>query len=84
MEETKKKAVERLRKEMKTDHDRGYERAYEMVADGTLDLEEAQKLVDAEEPVHEEFAEESRDYVEGFIDALAEMLKDAKSRSGEE
>lgn len=84
MKETKKKAVEKLRKEMKADHDRGYERAYEMVADGTIDLEEAQKLVDADEPVHEEFMEESKDYVQGFIDALAEMLKDARSSSGEE
>ena len=84
MEETRKKAVERLRKQMKADHDRGYERACEMVEKGSIHLEEAQELVDADQPVLEQFAGQSKEYVEGFIDALAKMLKDAKSSSGEE
>jgi len=84
MEETKEKAIEKLRKEMKQDYDRGYEDACEMLANGKIDLEEAQNLVDAEEPSHDNFVGESKNYVQGFIAGLAEMLEEAKKQSSEE
>lgn len=84
MEETKKKAIEKLHKEMKQDYDRGYKRACDMLANGKMDLKEAQQLVDAEEPYHDEFVEESKNYVQGSIAGLAEMLEEAKKQSTEE
>jgi len=84
MEETKKKAVENLRKKMKQDYERGYDRACDMLANEQMDLKEAQQLVDAEEPFHEAFTDESKNYVRGFIAGLAEMLEEAKKQPDEE
>jgi hypothetical protein len=84
MEEIKKKAVEKLRNDMKQDYEKGYKRACQMLANGELSLQEAQQLVDAEEPLHDALAGESKDYVKGFIAGLDEVLEEAKRQSSEE
>ena len=78
MEESKKKAIERLRQKMKQDYEKGYNKAIEMINAGRLDLQEAEGLVDADEPVHEVFVGESEKFVKGFTDSCAEMLRKAK------
>jgi len=80
MEEKRKKAVEKLRRQMEEDYSRGYEKAVEMVESGAIDLQEAENLVTAEEPQHEIFLEESQKFIEGFTDGLAEMLKEAREK----
>jgi hypothetical protein len=80
MEEQKKKAVEKLRSQMEEDYSRGYGKAVEMVEGGTIDLQVAEDLATADEPKHEVFFEQSRKFVEGFIDGLEEMLKEAREK----
>jgi polyhydroxyalkanoate synthesis regulator phasin len=80
MEEIKKKAIEKLRQQMEEDCLKGSRMAYEMVANGSLKLEEAEKLVEtAENPVHEALAGESEDFKKCFIAALVNILSEAKS-----
>jgi hypothetical protein len=65
---------------MKEDCFGGRRKAYELVADGSLNLEEVEKLVEtAENPVHEALAGESEDFKKCFIAALVDILSDAKS-----
>jgi hypothetical protein len=80
MEEIKKEAIEKLRQQMKEDCSRGRRTAYEMVANGSLKLEEAEKLVEtAENPVHEALAGQSEDFRKCFIAALVDIVSEAKS-----
>jgi len=79
MEKTKKKAIEKLRQEMKKDCPRGYKRAIEMVADGSISLAEAEKLTTANNPLHEVFKGESEDFKKCFIAALVNILSDARA-----
>lgn len=79
MDETKKKAIEKLRQQMKEDCPRGYKTALEMVADGSISLAEAEELTTADYPVHEAFAGESEDFKKCFIAALVNILSDART-----
>ena len=67
-----------LRAKVKQDYDKGYNKAIEMINEGRLDLQEVEGLASADEPVHDVFAGESEKFIEGFTDACAEMLREAK------
>lgn len=81
MEETKKRAIEKLREQMKADYSKGYPRALELVADGKISLAEVEQLFSTENPVHEALAGESEDFKKGFFAALGSILNEAKSGS---
>ena len=78
MENLKKEATDMFRRQMTSDYDEGYKSALEMIKNGKITLQEAEELVTAEEPIHEAFAGQSEKFKEGFIDALKEILKEAK------
>jgi predicted HTH domain antitoxin len=81
MEETKKKAIEKLREQLKADYFRGYNTAIELVADGTINLAKAEELTSTENPMHETLVGESEDFKKGFFAALVSVLGEAKSGS---
>jgi hypothetical protein len=83
VEEIKKEAIEKLRRKMEEDYSKGYERAVELVKDEKMGLSDAENLVAMENPIHEEFAGQSREFIEGFIDALDEMLRKAREKEKE-
>jgi len=68
---------------MGEDYSRGYKRAVEMLKDEKISVSEAENLVNSDPPVHEVFGGESRKFIEGFIDALDEMLKKAREKEDE-
>jgi hypothetical protein len=68
---------------MEGDYSEGYKQAVEMVKDGKIKLQEAENLVSSDPPVHDVFVGESRKFVEGFIDALDEMLRKAREKEEE-
>ena len=78
MENLKKEATEILRRQMTADYNEGYKSALEMIKSGKIALQEVENIVAAKEPIHEEFHEKSAKFREGFIFALAEILRDAK------
>jgi hypothetical protein len=68
---------------MEGDYSKGYKQAVEMVKDGKIKLQEAENLVNSDPPVHNVFVGESRKFVEGFINALDEMLRKARKKEEE-
>lgn len=68
---------------MNAEYSRGYNKAIEMVKDGKIKLQEAENLVNSDPPVHNVFVGESRKFVEGFINALDEMLRKARKKEEE-
>ena len=81
MEEMKKRAIEKLREQMKVDYPKGYSRALELVADGTISLAKVEELTSTENPVYEVLAGESEDFKKGFFAALVSILSEAKAGS---
>ena len=78
MEGIKKKAIEKLRKQKEDDYHRGYTKAFEMAAEGHLDLKEVEELATSDEPWLDVFEGQSEAFVEGFTDACSEMLRETK------
>ncbi len=66
---------------MKEDYSKGYNKALELVADGTVSVGKAEELTSTENPSHEALAGESEDFKKGFIAALVSILSEAKAGS---
>jgi len=82
VEKIKKEAVERIRQQIGEENERGYKKAFEMVAKGEMNLTKAEELAWSNKPKHEVFYEESEEFIKGFTDACKEILEKARKTEG--
>ena len=81
MEGLKKKAIEKLREQRENEYNKAYRKAFEMAAEGKLSLKDIEQIATSDEPQHDVLLGESEAFIEGFVGACSEMLRETREES---